>query len=82
MGAQLRRRGRRPRGGLQRLQTGPGSDQIADLLRDKIAVLDARLQQMTELRNMLQTRLRNACPLQLGSSGGASDIRAATPGSR
>jgi len=61
---------------------GLGSEQIADLLRDKIAVLDARLRQITELRNMLQTRLRNACPLQLGSSAGASDKSAATPGSR
>ena len=61
-----------------------GSDAIAALLRDKIALLDARLQQMTDLRALLLDRLETACPLQLTPSAesGPSSSNPATPGSR
>ncbi len=45
--------------------TGEGitSERVADVLRDKIAIVDARIAELANLRNDLAARLDAVCPL-------------------
>lgn len=44
-------------------QTAEPDAAVAGLLRDKIAVIDGRIAELTALRNELESRLGEACPL-------------------
>ncbi|MFY0622085.1 MAG: MerR family transcriptional regulator [Pelagimonas sp.] len=42
-----------------------GEDEVRALLRQKLAEIDAKIAGMEEIRRVIETRIEQACPLQL-----------------
>jgi DNA-binding transcriptional MerR regulator len=56
---------------LRRVAMAAGGDAaVRELLRDKLAVIDARLAELTALRRDIATRLADGCPLRAADENG------------
>ena len=58
----------------QLAEGGIGAERIAQILRDKIALIDNRIAEMQVLRGELAARLDAACPLSLDAQSASTAI--------
>jgi MerR family transcriptional regulator, copper efflux regulator len=62
---------------LQGLQSGMPTEEVAGLLQARIAVVDARIAALMDLRGILEARLSEACPLVMARDAGSGRAKVA-----